>query len=460
VGALFAALFAGGGFTAMWGARRASLWALVSAAAPVLVLGIAFWRVQAFRIDLGWAVAGLLVAGLELVAAERVVRYREVRGVAGALGAYAMGAAAALGLAMAMALERAWLTVALALLVPALAAIHERLPLAAIRRVAWTAAGVVLVRLVLNHNVLGYPAGVVPGLGWMIYGYGLPAVAFLWAAARFRRHEDGALVRLLEAGALAFITLLVTLEIRHLVAGDIAAESYTLLERSLQSIAWLAIAYGLYRRQATDPRPVHEWGWRVLAGLAAAQVVLLQVVLGNPILEPVPVGRWPAINLLLLAYGVPALFALLFVREARASAVVIAAAGPLALFLPFVELSLEVRRAFHGSLLASGRLDGALVTVGPTTDAEWYVYSLAWLVYAGALLALGIVRGLAALRYASLALVMLTVAKLFLFDMSALTGLYRVASFLGLGLSLVGLGYLYQRYVFPPQAPEAERREG
>ena len=61
-------------------------------------------------------------------------------------------------------------------------------------------------------------------------------------------------------------------------------------------------------------------------------------------------------------------------------------------------------------------------------------------------------RRSAALRYASLALVMLTVAKLFLFDMSALAGLWRVASFLGLGLSLVGIGWLYQRFVFPPRA--------
>jgi len=44
---------------------------------------------------------------------------------------------------------------------------------------------------------------------------------------------------------------------------------------------------------------------------------------------------------------------------------------------------------------------------------------------------------------------------LFLIDMSALTDLYRVASFLGLGLSLVGIGYLYQRFVFPRPADSA-----
>ncbi len=47
---------------------------------------------------------------------------------------------------------------------------------------------------------------------------------------------------------------------------------------------------------------------------------------------------------------------------------------------------------------------------------------------------------------------MATVAKVFLIDMSELTDLYRVASFFGLGLSLIGIGYLYQRYVFPSPA--------
>jgi uncharacterized membrane protein len=44
--------------------------------------------------------------------------------------------------------------------------------------------------------------------------------------------------------------------------------------------------------------------------------------------------------------------------------------------------------------------------------------------------------------------VLITVSKVFLVDASDLTGLYRVASFLGLGLSLIGIGYLYQRLLF------------
>jgi uncharacterized membrane protein len=44
-----------------------------------------------------------------------------------------------------------------------------------------------------------------------------------------------------------------------------------------------------------------------------------------------------------------------------------------------------------------------------------------------------------------MALLLVVVAKLFLIDMSDLTGLWRVASFMGLGLGLLALAWLHQR---------------
>lgn len=52
------------------------------------------------------------------------------------------------------------------------------------------------------------------------------------------------------------------------------------------------------------------------------------------------------------------------------------------------------------------------------------------------------------LRVASLAVMILTVSKVFLYDASELEGLYRVFSFLGLGVSLLGLSWFYTRFVF------------
>jgi len=39
----------------------------------------------------------------------------------------------------------------------------------------------------------------------------------------------------------------------------------------------------------------------------------------------------------------------------------------------------------------------------------------------------------------------------FLVDMADLTGLWRVLSFLGLGLALIGLGVVHRRFVLPTQ---------
>jgi uncharacterized membrane protein len=42
-------------------------------------------------------------------------------------------------------------------------------------------------------------------------------------------------------------------------------------------------------------------------------------------------------------------------------------------------------------------------------------------------------------------LLALVIAKLFLVDMSGLEGLLRVASFMGMGLGLLGIAYLHQK---------------
>jgi len=55
----------------------------------------------------------------------------------------------------------------------------------------------------------------------------------------------------------------------------------------------------------------------------------------------------------------------------------------------------------------------------------------------------------------SAAVVILTVFKVFLIDMSDLTGIYQSLSFIGLGIVLLGVGWLYQRLLFPRRAPTA-----
>ena len=441
---VFAALFGIGGFAAIWGAARPALWAGLSAGVPTLLFAIAYWRFLHFALDLRWAAAALALAGVNLLAVQRVERYGAQRGYDAALGFYAAAVSALISLGAAMTLRQAWLTVALAAQLPALGWIWRRIGARPLRMLAAALAAVVLARLALNYGIFEYPlrGGV---FSWVLYGYGIPAAMFFWAARLFRKDGEPALSEVLRAGGLLFSVLLVTLEIRALSAGALDAPYSSLLEHSLQTLAWLTFAAGLGWAEGIDRVRLHAM--RALTTAAVVQLILLHLGLSNPIFTQEPVGAAPVFNLLLLAYLAPAglLFPAARSVQRHGPSVAASALRILAFFLVWVWLTLEVRHAFQGSVMREIHL----------SDLEYYAYSMAWLAYAGALLALGIRFGSRTLRYASLAVLMATVAKVFIGDMAGLAGLYRVASFLLLGLSLVGIGWLYQRFVFPARAAAA-----
>jgi uncharacterized membrane protein len=443
----FGALFAIAGFVALWGAKRPALWAALSAAMPILILVIAYHRIVDFGVDYAWAAIAIALGAVNLFAAERVERYREARGLELTLGFYAAAIVALISLAAAMSVREAWLTVALSIQLPALASINARIRTRSLQVIGGIVACIVLTRLVFNYNILNYPLGSSFAANWVIYGYGIPALSFLWAAHRFRALNAEGVVALLDAGGVAFCVLLVSLEIRLFIAGSLAASHYGLLEQSLQSITWLSVGSALAVHYRQERRQVSFYGAMVLLGVAAAQIVVLQILFCNPFVTGDPVGTWPVVNVLFLAYAIPALFAFRFAAAlAKTQWLSFSRYAEIAGFgLVFLYLSGEVTRAFEGSVFG----------LVHRSSAELYTYSLVWLVYAIVLLVLGIVLARSMLRYASLAVLVVTALKVFLIDMSGLTDLYRVASFLGLGLSLVGIGFIYQRFVFPRPAQSA-----
>jgi uncharacterized membrane protein len=116
-----------------------------------------------------------------------------------------------------------------------------------------------------------------------------------------------------------------------------------------------------------------------------------------------------------------------------------------AVALALAYLSLQVRRYFHGPVLA----------LGSTTDAEQYAYSAVWLIFGVVLLVVGALFKSQAVRLASAAVVILTVLKVFFVDMRDLTGFFQAISFIGLGVVLMGIGLFYQRLLFPRRAVAA-----
>jgi hypothetical protein len=76
-----------------------------------------------------------------------------------------------------------------------------------------------------------------------------------------------------------------------------------------------------------------------------------------------------------------------------------------------------------------------------------------WSVAGLVMLIVGLRRNLATLRQAALGLLLLSAAKVFLYDLSTLTSVYRVTSFIVLGLLLLVGAFAYQR-LRPPPLPD------
>jgi uncharacterized membrane protein len=443
LGAALALLFGAAGLLAQARANRplvAILWSATSVVAPLAILIALYWRIAGFDRSIPFAGTAVLLAGAFALATEALSKRSERATGEGPVAIFATGAIASLALALSLALEKGWLTIALALMVPGIAWIAEKRPWPALRWLAASMAIAVIGRIVWDPRIVGDAIGARPVFNWLLYGYGVPALSFFVGGYMLRREADDVPARVVDAASILFAVLLVVFEVRHALSGDPFGQGSALAETALNVSLLLAMVIGLERLRLKSGSVVHNLGALLLAGVVLAMVAWNLTIDANPLFTGEPVGG-RFINLVLLGYGIPALLAgaLAFLTYGARPYwySVIAAAAALALALAYI--SLEICRLYHGPVL----------TEGPTSDAEQYTYSAVWLLFGVVLLGGGLWLRSLPLRIASAAVLVLTVLKVFLIDLSNLTGIYRALSFLGLGAVLIGIGWLYQRLLFP-----------
>lgn len=173
-----------------------------------------------------------------------------------------------------------------------------------------------------------------------------------------------------------------------------------------------------------------------LIAAALAHSLFYSLLLHNPLWATQAVGTLPLITLLLPAFALPFVALSLTRRIApdltvRFDRPIQGAQMLLILFFAYNVL----RQLFEGSLL-----NGPHLAMGEDIGRSVLAIGLA----IGFLLR-GIRIGNRDWRIASLLLMLSAVAKVFLLDAAGLTGLLRIASFLALGFSLIGIGWLYSR---------------
>jgi uncharacterized membrane protein len=134
-----------------------------------------------------------------------------------------------------------------------------------------------------------------------------------------------------------------------------------------------------------------------------------------------------------VAYAIPAALMAGAVWGLRALPAVLrkglfAASGGLAALYAVI----EIRRFWNGDVIHNAAI----------RQPELYTYTLALMLLGAGLIRLAIAQQSEAMRRLGMAVIGLTIAKVFFWDAAGLSGLMRVASFAGLGLSLLALAQL------------------
>lgn len=183
-----------------------------------------------------------------------------------------------------------------------------------------------------------------------------------------------------------------------------------------------------------------------LAGVALLLAVFLRLTVNPAIFDYAPRGERPILNWILYTYGVAAAACFAGMRllaPPRQSVLGLDArmlAATMGTVLAFVLMNLQIADYFApaGSALH--------LSFGGNLPRDMS-YTIAWSLFALALLMIGISRGIRAARYAAIALLGVALLKLFIHDLANLDQLYRVAAFIAVAVIAFAASFLFQRFL-------------
>jgi len=210
-------------------------------------------------------------------------------------------------------------------------------------------------------------------------------------------------------------------------------EHFGMGERSMWQAALMLAAFGAHQRLPEALRRPVSLG---LNAAALAHFGWFTLALHNPLMSVQHVGPAPIANWLTLAY-LTAIAGLWLGREVWGEGPAVIGHAVDALMMALISLLAVslLRQVFAGSVLTAR-------AIGQT---ESLLLSLLGILLALGFLWWGSWRALRSWRIGSLVLMLGAVIKVFLVDAAGLEGLLRIASFMALGFSLIGIGWVYSR---------------
>lgn len=410
-----------------WRATAKARWASLTLLSPLVWLLLGWLLLHGLEPSRDWArgalLAGVLYSGL-IYLLPKLSHYQSGRVWA------CLAAHGSYSLAVTMMLREASLTLALAAQLVSLVWLARQFGMPSLYWLVKIVLVVIVARLTFNPWLATYDANT----HWTLWTYG---GSTLLAAIAAKLSERGHRIRpWLEAATLHLLVLFLGAELRYwLYDGNIFSHQYSFVEATVNTLLWggLSITYTLRAQVAQQLTWLYLACARALLGLAGVSYLVLMVWY-NPWWSGAEISSTPIFNMLLPAYGGPVLLALVLSRLPQLLPKVVALGVVGFSFMLFS--ALEIRQLWRGSELN--------LSLG-INNGELYSYSVVGMIYAIVAIIYATKKGDRLIYKAGMVLLGLVIAKIFLIDMNDLQGLWRVAAFMGLGLSLLGLAWMHQK---------------
>lgn len=469
-------IYVGGGALLMRQVSDPRFWAAIQAITALslyiisyFVLDLPVWLTPPFGMI--WGILSLVLAGLSIYqAADMRAKYQADYLIQEYLVAiYSLAASAFISLGLAIELPWAYVPLAIAVQVGATAWVYYCTGIKALKYIMYI---LTIVFVVMNYEqvllfgsiIFSSLVGETPSSRSMrslildvpLLKIGVPALLMymsLFVVMRMDKSDQKLIHALFgAANILALCTAYyVFRDFFHTGSGHVFSSETGFVERGIITMTLAGVSIGIMEFiRKYDVEFLRSWGV-IIFRMAMFRFVYFDFFLHNPYWSDEQfVGDIPILNGVTLTYGL-GLLAMVWAIKNRdfiaETDFIRKLYGLVALASVFALTSLNVCQYFHGGFLEQGGM----------SSAELYAYSVVWLLTGLAFLTAGIKFENKTARMASIAFIALAVFKVFLFDAAELEGLYRVFSFLGLGISLIGLSYFYTRFVFDaPQKRESE----
>ena len=427
-----------------WRALRGGPLSLIHGLAAVLMAPLAIavleflWTPARVIGPMPWALHAMVLAAAMVAL---TTRFAQTDGADHRRTAYAtLSALSLIALALFLLISTTALTLALGVLLMAAAWLDRRYNLREMGLFIQIGAAVLSYRLLID-----------PGIDWamraplwavivaFVGAIGSEVVAFRLLTSRQRLMTAG----VLESAAMALTAVLANVLLSRWLVPMVSFSGASAVDlnyaTTLNAIPWLVLALTQsYRAQLGPTLRRLRLALAAIAGLMAVTGLLWSAIALNPLFQTYPDGVGALVigpmifDTLLLSYGVPGLMLVVAAWRLNFPRLLRLAILTFGLALLTLYIGLEIRRFWQGNWLGAPGV----------SQYELYSYTIALMLLGAGLLYQSIARRSVMLRRIGMAVIAVTVAKVFLIDASGLTGLTRVFSFLGLGLSLAGLAWL------------------